>query len=233
MAPFVLFNRVCSIGHTKNEKHLFCEGSAMPFKLITACKTDIGREREHNEDNAFAAITENSETGLFIVADGMGGYQAGEVASRIAVAKIRDALKRYLVPLSDQPTVKLPPLSEQGTIRLNARDDDATRKLNPEKSSVTGKTRKLPETANVTYIEDQLKAAIRQANKTLLEYGGEQPATRGMGCTVTMALIHNGQVHIANIGDSRTYLLRQGKLLPLTRGSFVGRQAGRSEADRS
>src|SRR5260370_40177531 len=106
------------------------KGSTMPFKLTTAWKTDIGREREYNEDQAFAAITENSETGLFIVADGMGGHQAGEVASRIAVAKIRDALKRYLVPLSDQPTVKLPPLSEQGTIRLNARDDDATLILN-------------------------------------------------------------------------------------------------------
>lgn len=191
----------------------------MSVKLNAAAKTDVGREREQNEDNVYAVVAENNETGLFIVADGMGGYQAGEVASRIAVEKIRDALKNYLVPVYDQPTVRLTPISEQETIRLNALppDDDATIQLNPEKGGGKGKTRKLPETANAKAIEDQLKAAIRQANKAILDYGEEQTAARGLGCTLTMALVHNGQAHIANIGDSRTYLLRQGKLLPLTK----------------
>jgi len=190
----------------------------MSVKLNAACKTDVGREREQNEDNVYAVIAENSETGLFIVADGMGGYQAGEVASRIAVEKIRDALKNYLVPVYDQPTVRLTPISEQETIRLNAMlpDDEATIQLNPARSG-KGKTRKLPETASAKTIEEQLKAAIRQANKAILDYGEEQTAARGLGCTLTMVLVHNGQAHIANIGDSRTYLLRQGKLTPLTR----------------
>ncbi len=190
----------------------------MSFKLIAACKTDVGQQREQNEDNACALLAENGEAGLFIVADGMGGYQAGEVASRITVEKIRDALKSYLVPIYDQPTVRLTPISEQETIRLNAlaSDDDATIEMNPAKGG-KGKTRKLPETITAKNMEEQLKAAIRQANKAILSYGEEQSAARGLGSTVTMVLIHNGQAHIANVGDSRTYLLRQGELLPLTK----------------
>ena len=103
----------------------------MPIKLTAACKTDVGQQREQNEDNAYAQVAENGETGLFIVADGMGGYQAGEVASRIAVEKIREALKNFFVPVYDQPTLKLTPISEQETIRLNqiGIDDEATLKL--------------------------------------------------------------------------------------------------------
>lgn len=189
----------------------------MSFKLTAAFKTDVGQQREQNEDNACALVADSGETGLFIVADGMGGYQAGEIASQIAVEKIRDSLKNYLVPVYDQPTVRLTPIAEQETVRLNALqpDDDATILLNTSKSK--NKTRKLPETATAKQVEDQLKAAIRQANKAILAYGDDHAGAHNLGCTLTMALVHNGQAHIANIGDSRTYLLRKGELLPLTK----------------
>lgn len=48
--------------------------------------TDTGKVREHNED----AIGANPDAGLFVLADGMGGYNAGEVASHIAVKTVLD-----------------------------------------------------------------------------------------------------------------------------------------------
>jgi PPM family protein phosphatase len=191
----------------------------MSFKLIAACKTDVGQQREQNEDNAYAQVAEDGEMGLFIVADGMGGYQAGEVASRIAVERIREALKNFFVPVYDQPTVKLTPLSEQETIVLNqvVSNDQTIIRSDQAQREDNAKTRKLPESALTRSVEDQLKNAIRQANKAILSYGEEQSAARGLGCTLTMALVKDGRVHIANVGDSRTYLLRKGVLEPLTK----------------
>jgi len=55
-------------------------------KFAFASKTDIGRVRDHNED----AIASNESMAMFVLADGMGGYNAGEVASGIAVKTVYD-----------------------------------------------------------------------------------------------------------------------------------------------
>jgi protein phosphatase len=55
-------------------------------KIKFAEITDVGKVREHNED----AIGSNADVGLMVLADGMGGYNAGEVASGIAVQTISD-----------------------------------------------------------------------------------------------------------------------------------------------
>jgi serine/threonine protein phosphatase PrpC len=182
----------------------------MPIKLTGAYKTDVGKQREQNEDSPFVRISDDGDRGLFIVADGMGGYQAGEIASRLAVQKISEALKSLLAPVSEHPTIKLTPVSDQETIKLDS-DQMA------EQAAKLHKTRKLPETPIAKNVEDQLKAAIRQANKAILNYGEEQTSARGLGCTVTTALVQSNLAFIANIGDSRTYLYRDNDLTPLTK----------------
>jgi len=193
----------------------------MHLKLTAADKSDVGKQREQNEDCAYKRIesSEEGDRGLFIVADGMGGYQAGEVASRLAVETIGKAMDSFFKPLPDQTTIRL-------TTSSNPLDPDATIKLTPrgEEFPTVQKTRKLPETLVSKSIEDQLTAAIQLANKAILRYGEQKTAARGLGCTVTAALIQNNQAYIANVGDSRTYLLRNGKLKPITKDhSLVAR----------
>ena len=76
----------------------------MRNKLASIALTDTGRVREHNED----AIAHDPDIGLFVLADGMGGYNAGEVASGIAVKTItnlvRDAVAREDLSIPDAAT---------------------------------------------------------------------------------------------------------------------------------
>ncbi|HZF17649.1 MAG TPA: Stp1/IreP family PP2C-type Ser/Thr phosphatase [Steroidobacteraceae bacterium] len=73
-------------------------------KLRSVGVTDTGRVREHNEDT----IQFDQDIGLYVLADGMGGYNAGEVASGIAVKTIvnlvREALARETLEMPDRET---------------------------------------------------------------------------------------------------------------------------------
>src|SRR5579859_147501 len=59
------------------------------MKLISYSVTDVGRKRDHNEDSFLV----KDDVGLFAVADGMGGHQAGERASRLALDTLSSSLK--------------------------------------------------------------------------------------------------------------------------------------------
>src|SRR5256712_4643048 len=92
------------------QKTCLYEVIPMHLKLTAADKTDVGKQREQNEDCAYKRVesSEEGDRGLFIVADGMGGYKAGEVASQLAVETIRKTLDSFFKPIPDQTTVKLP-----------------------------------------------------------------------------------------------------------------------------
>jgi PPM family protein phosphatase len=68
------------------------QATTLKTKLTFVGKTDTGRVREHNEDT----IATDAEAGLLVLADGMGGYNAGEVASGIAVKTITNLVREGL-----------------------------------------------------------------------------------------------------------------------------------------
>jgi protein phosphatase len=101
---------------------------------------------------------------LFVVADGMGGHNAGEVASSLAVKAIGEFLA------------------------------DGT-----------------PASLNV------LDEALRLANDHILNVAGQKPDYTGMGTTVAVVYLRDGEAVYAHAGDSRVYLWHQGVLTRLTR----------------
>ncbi len=62
------------------------------MRFMAAARTDVGRKRQENEDRYCL----DPALGLYVVADGMGGHAAGEVASRLAVETIQEWMERYL-----------------------------------------------------------------------------------------------------------------------------------------
>jgi serine/threonine protein phosphatase PrpC len=169
--------------------------------LSVAGLTDIGRERELNEDRFYFKVVQSSDevpTGLFIVADGMGGHLAGEVASHWAVA----TLKRDLAPL------------------FHPQDPSVTRRLDAEALAAVGSgfTVRLEETD----LARLLAHAVERANQVLLGYARKYPEKAGdMGSTLTLAVVQDQRVTIAHVGDSRAYLWREGQLRQLTEDHSV------------
>lgn len=169
---------------------------ASPLTLTAAAAADVGRVRALNEDAVLAHVRP-SDAGpalaLLVVADGMGGHQAGEIAGRLAVNAIHASLRWFL--------------------QRPGRDD--TRPLTPPGAT--------PEPAR--HLGDRLRLAVAAANETILAYALDNPVEAGnLGSTVTCALIHGRHVAIANVGDCRAYLHRDGRLRQLTADhSYVGR----------
>jgi protein phosphatase len=136
--------------------------------------------------------------GLFIVADGMGGHLAGEVASYWTVG----TLKRELAPL------------------FRPQDPSVTRRLDAEALAAVGSgvTVRLEETE----LSRLLNHAIERANQVLLGYARQYPERAGdMGSTLTLAVVEGNRATVAHVGDSRAYLWREGRLRQLTEDHSV------------
>ena len=132
----------------------------------------MGIIRSGNEDNYLMV----PDRGIFVVADGMGGHAAGEVASEMAVRFIS---------------------RELGSLR-NLSDDE---------------------------VAERMRLAIRAANGAIFERTLTEHDKRGMGTTVTALVLYDSRFLIGQVGDSRGYLLREGKLVQLTKDhSYVQEQ---------
>ena len=111
--------------------HTIREGGLETQQLIAACAQSVGKQRDHNEDALFSLTTtlannaSNLPFGLYVVADGMGGHQHGEVASEIATRAMAEYVIRNLyTPLfSVNPQPPAESLQEILTNGVNAAHD--------------------------------------------------------------------------------------------------------------
>jgi serine/threonine protein phosphatase PrpC len=158
-----------------------------PLKVEVFGRTDVGRTRDHNEDSFLVADltrriaslqpevrehTVGERGSLFVVADGMGGAAAGEIASDLAV----DSIYAHMIG----------------------------------------------EWSNDAEVTEQrfafrLKEAVEFANTRIHEYAKSHPEHRGMGTTTTAAGVFEGALYLTQIGDSRGYLIRAGRITQITK----------------
>jgi len=175
--------------------------SEMTLWLSVAGLTDVGRERNLNEDRCYYKVVQSSDEeplGLFLVADGMGGHLAGEVASQWTVS----TLKRELAPL------------------FRPQDPSVTRRLDAEALVAVGSgvTVRLDETDLARLLEH----AVERANQVLLGYARKHSEEAAdMGSTLTLAVVEGNRATVAHVGDSRAYLWRNGWLRQLTEDHSV------------
>lgn len=141
--------------------------------LHVGAATHVGRVRDNNEDGYLV------RGNLLAVADGMGGHNAGEVASGTALAVLRD------YPFSPR------------ALGLDADGHDAA---SPGR---------------------ELLSAVQRAHEMLLALSRSNPALSGMGTTLTAALVQEDTIHVAHVGDSRLYIVRDGRLHPVTQDHSV------------
>ncbi len=152
-----------------------------------ACLTDVGRTREHNEDAFVVADLTSGKTAaepaasmdmigekgsLFMVADGMGGAAAGEIASAMAVDIV------------------------VGEMRTNWIASNI---------------------GNAEQFVRAIKEATKAANAQINAFAGAHPEYRGMGTTATIAGLLGDTLYLAQVGDSRAYIVRDGVTRQITK----------------
>jgi serine/threonine protein phosphatase PrpC len=180
--------------------------------------TNVGRVRKSNEDNFLI----DESLGLCIVGDGMGGHEAGEVASAEAIEALRYFVKHMLGegrgrPLDDDDTV---PSFKTGTAFKQSNNDD------PDATWSDGS---MPAVATMFDAVEYANAHLYKQNVSNAQAEG-----RGMGTTITgwWQFIPGAPVVVFHVGDSRLYLLRDGQMQQLTKDQTLYQQAvdmGRTE----
>ena len=145
------------------------------MRKVSFALTDLGRRRVSNED----AFGFDDELGLYIVADGMGGHAAGEVASREAVDTV---------------------------IGMVRRERDLLKQI--EGGDRSGEV--------IRRITRVMESAIQAATYLVFAIAENEPEQRGMGTTISTLLLLGDIGITGQVGDSRVYQCRDGKVIRLT-----------------
>lgn len=174
-------------------------------RLEIAAWTTTGMVRTGNED-AFALLhacesrqDDLSETALLLLCDGMGGYEAGEIAAAMAIQIMRQYLVQHkpFAPLSGASSFPDEILSKP------SREEDEGWAAPP---------------IDVEEMKKTLRAALKEANKQIYVVSRVPGSNRrGMGCTAEAVYVDGRNVVVGHVGDSRTYHLHEGRLIQLTR----------------
>ena len=172
----------------------------LPEVLQSGHFTDVGLVRELNEDSVLALnLTQYYESvqtqiGVYVVSDGMGGEAAGEVASRVTVRAIAEWVTEKLISASLKSTreERIAAPTHTGGLRLAIAD------------------------GNEMATTEMLRTAVVAANREVMAYARAHSEARGLGATATVAMIVGDILSIAHVGDSRCYLLSGDRLEQLT-----------------
>jgi serine/threonine protein phosphatase PrpC len=149
--------------------------------IVSSGKTSVGNVRERNED--FFSVQDS--LGLYVVADGMGGHQAGDIASKVAVEMINKSFRRWT-----------------------------------EEETVDHKLFGCPD-SSLTKTGNYVLSSIRLANRVVYELATGNEKYRGMGTTVAILAVTPSLVIAANVGDSRIYMVRDGRIEQLSKDHTV------------
>ncbi len=147
-----------------------------------AVMSDVGRVREKNEDNAVVVSDHN----VFVVADGMGGHNRGDVASQICVESIRNSY------------------ADERLIRHWSKTHKQHRK---EKG--VGRIRQ-------SFDEYLLWKSVEESNRQIYKTAHQHAHLKDMGTTVVACMFCGSRVYVATVGDSRVYRIRDGIISQIT-----------------
>ena len=174
-------------------------------KLSYSARSDVGRSRPHNEDGVaayhFTSLTNSRHItfGVFAVSDGMGGHNAGEIASMTAIKSLMSSINRdYFQAMLAKNLYELPDHVFNYHFRKGRRRKET--RLDPAQI---------------------LKRAIQKANTDIIELSRKNPAFFGMGATLTAAILENRMLTLVSVGDSRCYLVQNNTLKQLTRDHTI------------
>lgn len=195
----------------------------MSIRLQAVAQADRGRKREVNEDTVYQTVVATpggDPMGLFIVADGIGGRLAGEVASFWAIETIKDSLADLFAISDPRETAQF---STEELLNTQAGQSDPRETARLQRDELIDA--QAADWTEQEYFANRMKVAVDRANSVVREYGSQKLEKAGdIGTTVSMAVVYGREALIANVGDSRTYVVRGGQLRQVTHDhSYVQR----------